>query len=202
MPVKDFQLIRDEVRRTIRDLYRTLRTDADMDRMIDEAQKEYALLAGSLLGEWTVEIPAGGVVSCPGNFLEPVRFLDPAGFDRPLFSWRRLHELYPDFRNVSGNLPEGLVTDFDGFRKVRVFPKLPAGTVAGTCVYRRTPAAGKLETDNLEAIAMHVCFQLFLLDGKSVAGTFYQRFLSAVNREKMLQRSLESRKPSRRGRFF
>lgn len=202
MPVKDFQLIRDEVRRTIRDLYRTLRTDADMDRMIDEAQKEYALLAGSLLGEWTVEIPAGGVVSCPRDFLEPVRFLDPAGFERPLFSWRRLHELYPDFRNVSGNLPEGLVTDFDGFRKVRVFPALPEGTVAGTCVYRRMPKSDLLETDNQEAITMHVLFQLFLLDGQNTAGIFHQRFLAAVNREKTLQRSLKTRKTYRRGRFF
>ena len=202
MPVLSFSRIRREVRKAIRDTHGLLWDDTALDEIINEAQREYSILSGSLIGSFDITATESGVFACPDDFLEPVKVIGIDGQEKSLFSWRYLDELYPDFRNVPGTELKGLVTDFDGFRKFRVFPKLPAGTQAGKLYYKRLAKANKIETQNEDAIEQHCLFQVFLYDGKSAAGDYYRKFIDLVNEESTGLRGLKAKSRIRRGRFF
>ena len=202
MPVSAYKDIRERVRRSVRDTFDMVWSDADIDRIINEAQREYAIVSGSLIGKVAVTIPSNGVFVAPDNFIEPVSFVGTDGMKMPLYSWRYLHDLYPDFRNVPGSEIRGLVDDFDGFGKFRAFPKVPGGTMVGTLCYKRFPEKDKLETTNIGAIEQHCLFQMFLLMGNGVAGDYYRNFITAINREGVAQRGMKNHSNIRRGRFF
>ena len=202
MAVSAYKTIRDKVRRSIRDTFGQVWADTDLDRIINEAQREYAIVSGSLIGKVSVTIPESGVFAAPADFIEPVSFIGTDGMKKPLYSWRYLYDNYPDFRNVPGSIIRGMVTDFDGFGKFRAFPKVPEGTEVGVLCYKRFPAADKLETTNLDAIEQHCLFQVFLLMGNPSTNSYYQGFLTAVNRENITQRGMRDHSRIRRGRFF
>ena len=202
MTASAFSTIREKVRKAIRDALGLLFADAEIDDMINGAQREYAFCSGSLVGEMSVTIPEHGVFSAPPDFFEPVKFIGSDGFEKPFFSWKYLHDQYPDFRSVPGSELRGIVTDFDGFGKFRLFPVLLPGSSAGTFFYHRLPAKDKIETSNSEAIENHCLYQAFLLAGNNAAGIWYDRFNAAVNAEISLYRNMRPRSPYRYGRFF
>ena len=201
MPVSSFSKIREMIRGEIRDGHGLLWDDAALDDIINEAQKEYALAAGSLTGSVTITA-AGDVFSAPEDYFEPVKFIGSDQREKPFFSWKYLHARYPDFRKVSGTEPCGLITDFDGFGKFRIFPRLPEGTPAGTLFYRRLPRRDRIETSNVEAVKAHCLFQVFLLSDDGAASVYLDRFNAAVNAESHQTRGLAARSPIRHGRFF
>ena len=49
----------------------------------------------------SAEVTAGDcpVFAAPDDFIEPVRFIGNDGLERPFFSWKYLHDRYPDFRS-------------------------------------------------------------------------------------------------------
>lgn len=202
MTAPAFSSIREKVRKAIRDSLGLLFADAEIDDMINEAQREYALCSGSLIGEMTVTTPERNVFSAPQDFFEPVKFIGADGLEKPFFSWKYLHDRYPDFRTVPGSELRGIVTDFDGFGRFRLFPALLSGSAAGTFFYHRLPAKDKIETANNEAIENHCLYQAFLLAGNGAAGIWYDRFNAAVNAESSLYRNMRPRSPYRGGRFF
>lgn len=197
-----FGEIREKVRKALRDTFGLVFDDGELDLMIDEAQREYAFHAGTLTGEMTVTFPAGGVFTAPADYFEPVKFIGADGFEKPFISWRKLHDDFPDFRAVTGSLIRGVIPDFDGFGKFRLFPALPVGSAAGTFFYHRLPVEGKIETTNNEALQNHCLYQAFLLSGNNAAGVWYDRFNAAVNEEISRYRDMRPRSPYRRGRFF
>ena len=202
MPVTSYRELREKIRRKIRDTYGLLWDEPALDRIINEAQREYSILSGSFIGESEVKAPERGVNSYPGDFIEPVRFIGADGEEKGLYSWRYLDDLYPDFRAVTGTEARGLVTDFDGYGKYRIFPKLPSGTYAGKIYYKRLAKGDEIETLNLGALEQHCYYQVFLLTGKGQAVEYYRRFLSLVNEEGANYRGLRNRSPLRFGRYF
>lgn len=202
MPVSSFNEIRDKVRRAIRDTNGLLWDDSGLDRIINEAQREYSIFSGSLVGSFDIESPEGGVSDAPDDFIEPIKFIGSDNFEKPLYSWRYLHVRYPDFRSVTGNEIDGLVTDFDGYRKIRLFPVIPAGILVGRLYYKRLPVLNVIETTNTEALEMHSLFQVFLLSDHRSAETYFNRFVESVDKEGSVQRGLKTKSHIRRGRFF
>ena len=202
MPVSSYRELREKIRRKIRDTYGLLWDEPALDRIINEAQREYSILSGSLIGESEVKATRTGVCRYPSDFIEVVRFIGTDGDEKGLFSWRYLDDLYPDFRAETGTEARGLVTDFDGYGKYRIFPKLPEGTTAGKVYYKRLAKANELETRNTEALEQHCYYQVFLLTGKGQASEYYRRFVKLVNEEGENYRGLRNSSPVRFGRYF
>lgn len=202
MTEASYSEIRINVRRAIRDNYGLLWDDSALDDLINEAQREYSILTGSLIGVYDVVTTQDGICAAPDNFIEPVKFIASDGFEKPFFSWKRLHDDYPDFRTVTGSAIQGLCMDFDDFGYFRTFPVLPPGINAGQLFYKRTPKLNTLETANTAAITAHCLFQAFLLLGNSAAQNYYNDFIRLCNAEQSVQRNLGNVSSYRSGRFF
>lgn len=203
MAVSAFTSIRELVRKSIRDLLGLVWDDTALDYAINEAQREYAILGGSLVAQTKVYATESGVFSLPDDYLVPVKFIDNYGIEVPFYSWRNIHDKYPDFRKVTGNNIQAIITDFDGFGKLRLFPLLPTSlSPVGTLYYQRLPEKDKLETQNVRAIELHSLFQAFMIDGNPSAAVYYNRFVQAVNEENAVQRGMKTKSRLRRGRFF
>lgn len=197
-----FTSIRELVRKSIRDIFGLVWDDDALDRAINEAQREYAILSGSLVGVVTVFSSGNGVFPLPNDFIAPIKFIGKDGFEVPFYSWRNVHDKYPDFRKVTGDQLQCIIPDFDSFGNMRMFPILPVGARAGTLYYQRLPKSGELETTNKRAIELHSLFQAFLLDGNASASIYYNRFRTAVSEESHIQRGMKTKSNFRRGRFF
>jgi len=202
MAVSAFTSIRELVRKSIRDLLGLVWDDTALDYAINEAQREYAILSGSLVGSVPVHSSEDGVFSLPDDFLAPVKFIDTKGFEVPFYSWRNIHDKYPDFRKQTGDFLQAIITDFDGGGKLRLFPVLPVSlTPVGTLFYQRLPQKDKVETNNVRAIELYSLFQAFMIDGNPSASVYYNQFVQAVNQENLVQRGMKN-KSIHRGRFF
>ena len=202
MAVASFASIRELVRKSIRDVFGLVWDDTALDNAINEAQREYAILSGSLVGIVNVFSSGNGVFPLPDDFIAPVKFIGKSGFEIPFYSWRNIHDKYPDFRKVTGTEIQCIIPDFDGYGNMRMFPLIPAGEKAGTLYYQRLPKKDKLETTNKRAIELYSLFQAFLLDGNASASIYYSRFRSEVNRESSVQRGIKVKSNYRFGRFF
>ena len=202
MAVSAFTSIRELVRKSIRDLLGLVWDDTALDYAINEAQREYAILSGSLVGSVTVPALENGVFSLPDDFLVPIKFIDTKGYEVPFYSWRNIHAKYPDFRKVTGTELQAIITDFDGYGKLRLFPVLPESENVGTLYYQRLPQKDKLETKNVRAIELHSLFQAFMIDANPSASVYYNQFAQAVNEENAVQRGMKTKSRLRRGRFF
>ena len=202
MAVASFASIRELVRKSIRDVFGLVWDDTALDNAINEAQREYAILSGSLVGIVNVFSSGNGVFPLPDDFIAPVKFIGKSGFEIPFYSWRNIHDKYPDFRKVTGTEIQCIIPDFDGYGNMRMFPLIPAGEKAGTLYYQRLPKRDKLETTNKRAIELYSLFHAFLLDGNASASIYYNRFRSEVNRESSIQRGIKVKSNYRFGRFF
>lgn len=201
MSVSDFATLRDELRSAIRDDYDLLWSDAELDEIINEAQREYSLYTGTLTASVTVFSTENEVHDAPPDFIEPIQFINHSGYEIPIVSWQKLNVLYPDFRKVTGNCIQAVCFDFDGYKKFRFFPKTPPGE-SGTLFYRRTAKKNKIDTRNREAIKQHALFQIFMLTGKSAFENYWKNFLMAVNREARSPQTMRNRKDICGGRFY
>lgn len=203
MAVPAFAPLREIVRKSIRDLLGLVWDDTALDYAINEAQREYAVLSGSLLAKVSVHATESGVFSLPDNFLVPVKFLDVKGYEVPFYSWKNIHDKYPDFRRVTGTELHAIITDFDGYGKIRLFPRIPVSmNPVGTLYYQRLPKQNVIETKNVRAIELHSLFQAFLIDANPSASVYYNQFVQAVNEESSIQRGMKAKSSIRRGRFF
>lgn len=203
MAVSVFAPIRELVRKSIRDLLGLVWDDTALDYAINEAQREYAILSGSLVGSVSVHSSESGVFSLPDDYLAPVKFIDNKGYEVPFYSWRNIHDKYPDFRKQKGAFVQAIITDFDGYGKLRLFPILPVSlTPVGKLYYQRLPKKDIIETKNVRAIELHSLFQAFMIDGNPSASVYYNQFAQAVNEESAVQRGMKTKSRLRRGRFF
>ena len=203
MAVSAFAPIREVVRKSIRDKLGLVWSDTALDYAINEAQREYAILSGSLVASEPVQAERNGVFSLPSNYIAPVKFINTVGYEVPFYSWKNIHAKYHDFRKLTGNRVEAIITDFDGYGNLRQFPILYSRfDQAGTIYYQRLPEKDKIETRNVRAIELHSLFQAFLLDGNASAASYYNQFVRSVNEESSIQRGMKVKSNLRLGRFF
>lgn len=202
MPVSAFAQLRAELREAIRDSYDLLWTDAELDSIINEAQREYSLYSGALIGKVNVVSMTGDVFDAPYDFIEPLRFVDGDGYEIPFVSWRRLNEEYSDFRKVTGKQVLCACFDYDGYGKYRLFPSLPAGMNVGYLHYSRLAGADILEAKNMDAVKQHCLYQMFLLSGKEAMSNYWNNFIKSVNGEVRSTRTMRNRGDLREGRFY
>lgn len=202
MSVSSFNDIREKVRESIRDTYGLLWDDDGLDELINEAQREYAYFSGLLTGVAAITVNAYNLHAAPIDFIEPIKYLDASGYELPILSWRYLHNIYPDFRTMTGTAPQGIIFNFDTYGSYRIFPLLPAGTDAGTIIYKKLPTDDVLETSNIEAIEQHCLYQMFMLTGKKATQNYFAGFSDAVNREARSMQTMRNRKTLRQRRYF
>ena len=202
MAVEVYNTIRSRLREWIRDGFDLEWTDAALDDIINEAQRECALFTGALVGREVFTANESGVLAVPDDFIEPVRFVSVKDEDVPVVSWRALARAHGDFRKLIGREPAAVCFDFDGFGLFRTFPQLPAGSGIGTLYYRRLPRVDVFEKLDYDAITEHALYQLFTFEGKEQAGAHYEHFLKLVNREARSSLTTRDRRPIRRGVYY
>ena len=191
--VASFAPIRKRLRLAIRDGEALQWSDDALDAIINEAQREYSVLSGTLVSATTLVSDGTGVCVLPPDFIAPVKLIGPDGHEKPFFSWRALHDRYPDFRKFVGDELLGAVVDFESHGKLRLFPVLPAGTPAGQLFYQRIAAKDLLEVANTDAVEQHALYQLFMLSEKSAGFRYYDEFQRLLDRETVRQTEVRKR---------
>jgi len=202
MSVTSYNEIRLKVREAIRDTHSLLWDDDGLDGLINEAQREYSLIAGTLTGTFNLLSTDLNIYAAPVDFIEPVRVYDADGLELGIYSWRLLEKQYGDWRTITGGFAKGICFDFDGHRKYRIFPKLESGVSVGHVVYKRVAAENTIETRNEDAIINHCLFQMFLLAGDSSTENYWTKFISSVQRENGSMQVMKARSRIRSGRYF
>lgn len=202
MAVPAFADLRGKLREEIRDDFSLQWTDTALDEIINEAQREWALFTGSLVGKIEVTANERGTFAAPVDFYEPLRMTTPDNRDVPIVSWRRLNADHWDFRKRVGDIPEAVCFDFDGYGIFRIFPRIPAGKKIGTIFYHRLPRADVWENGDADAVAAHALYQLFRAENKAQAENHYNDFLNCVTGIARSWQTLRNRKSMRHGAYY
>ena len=189
-----------ELRKVMRDESGFQWSDAVLNGIINQAQREYSLYSGKLCGD--CEVPFSDVHAVPDDFIEPLKFIDSNGRDIPFVSWRYLNEMYPDFRKVTGNTLEFVCFDFDGYGKFRLFPHIKCDGYAGNLFYRRFAHEDVLENCNIQAVKSHCLYQMCFFAGKTLAENYWNEFINLVNKESRSDTVLKNIQRSRHGSFY
>lgn len=200
--IASFAPIRQRLRLAIRDGAAVQWSDDALDAIINEAQREYSVLSGSLVRATTLVPDGSGVCVLPRDFISPVKLIGTDGFEKPFFSWRALQDRYPDFRKITGDHLLGAVTDFESHGRLRLFPVLSPGIPAGQLYYRRLAAEDRLEVTNTDAVEQHALYQLFMLSENNAAFRYYAEFQKLLDRECSRERSVRNRSRIRKTRFY
>ena len=202
MAVSAFATLRGQLREEIRDDFSLQWTDTALDEIINEAQREWALFTGALVGKIEITANERGTFAAPVDFFEPLRMVTPDNRDVPIVSWRRLNADHGDFRERTGDTPEAVCFDFDGYGIFRIFPRIPAGKKIGTLFYHRLPRMNTLEADDAGAVAAHSLYQLFRAENKAQAENHYNDFLTRVTGKARSWQTLRNRKNMRHGVYY
>lgn len=179
----DLSDLKSKLRSRFRDEYGIQWSDDVLDSILREAQREYALYSGRVVGRFEVITDERSVYTLPDDFFQVISVTGNDGENIPVVSYRRLVEKYGDFRKIKGSKPEVFCFNFDGFGKFRIFPELPDGILAGTVLYKKIPDNDYSKLVNKEAIEQHAMFQMYQFTGKKLAQNYFQSFLNMVYRE-------------------
>lgn len=198
----EFASLRYDLRKTMRDDSGFQWSDAVLNSIINQAQREYSLYSGKLCGDCEVFSSDSDIHFVPDDFIEPLKFVDSRGNDIPFVSWVYLNELYPDFRKITGTSLQYICFDFDGYGKFRLFPHLLHKKSVGKLFYRRVSQDNVMENCNPQAVRSHCLYQMCFFAGKATASNYWEEFLSLVNKESRSDTVLKNRQKSRHGSFF
>lgn len=179
----NIEYLKNRLRLAFRDDYNIQWSDALLDEIIFESQREYCLYSGRLLGTVDIVSKERPILDCPDDFIKVVQAFDNTGKVLPIISFRRLAAIYGDFRTQTGNTAKFLVFDFDDHKKYRIFPHIPAGIKVGEMHYQRLPQDEKIEVSNFTAVEAHCLYMMFLMVGKDIAAVWYNKFLELVNKD-------------------
>lgn len=202
MAVSDYKELRNMLRTNARDMFSVQWSDAALDTIINDAQREYSFYAQNLVGEFEIKSSASGVVRLPEDFISPIKAIDNEGREIPVVSWRKLVEQYDDFRKVKGEKVNCFCFDIDGYRYMRLFPAIDAGVNVGKLIYTRFSADNKWETDNKAAIKEHCLFQMSFVSGNGKYNLHYGNFIRLINEETRSNHTLNVRKNIRNTMWY
>jgi hypothetical protein len=200
--MKSIAELKERLRKTFRDEYNIQWSDALLDEILYEAEREYAFYSGGLVD--TCEIVSTGSAVCylPDDFFQVVKITGTDGRDIPAVSYRKLIEDHGDFRNDKGNSPLAVCFNFDNFGQFRVYPVLPPGTKIGTITYKRIPREGENISLNSEAVEQYALFMMYSLTGKAMAQNCYAAFMDAIHKEQKQKLSSGSKNIARTGVYY
>jgi hypothetical protein len=198
----NIEYLKNRLRRTFRDDYNIQWSDALLDEIIFEAQREYALYSGCLLGKTNIVSQNNPVLDCPDGFIKIVQAFDNDGKVLPVVSFRRLAADYGDFRKQTGNKAKCLVFDFDDHKKFRIFPQIPAGIKIGVMHYQRLPESVNIEVKNFDAVEAYSLYMMFLMVGKDIATVWYEKFIELVNKDNSAFYNPGVSRSVKSGRYF
>ena len=193
--------MKSRLRKLFRDEHKIQWSDALLDDILLEAQREYALYSGKLTGEYDVFTVDSPVQTLPEDFVEVISVQDADGKDIPVVSYRKLAEDHGDFREHRGDKAKSFCFNFDSFGKFRVYPVLPPGTFAGKITYKRLPRENEWG-GNSNAIEQHAMFQMYQFTGKSMAQNCFYAFLDLINQEQPRQVAIGNKNIVRTGNYF
>lgn len=194
--------LKKRLRKTFRDEHKIQWSDALLDEILYEAQREYALYSGELTGRHEVLTVNSAIQSLPEDFFQVIQVIGKDGKNIPIVSYRHLAEKYGDFRKDRGDAPKAFCFNFDSFGKFRIYPELPEGTFAGTIVYRRVPRDGEWCAKNSAAIEQYAMFQMYQFTGKKQAQNCFSAFMNEVYREQRTRLESGSKKIVRTGVYY
>jgi hypothetical protein len=194
--------LKNKLRRTFRDEYKIQWSDKLLDDILFEAQREYALFAETLTGEYKVISTASAVQTLPEDFFKVKRVISPDGKDIPIVSYRQLVDEYGDFRKIKGNQVKYFCFNFDGFGKMRIFPQVPADIFVGTIFYTRCPQYGEWDGKNADAIEKYALFQMCQFTGKKQAQNYYNDFIDIINSHDKNNLAFGNKNIERTGVFY
>jgi hypothetical protein len=175
--------LKNRLRKTFRDEHKIQWSDALLDEILYEAQREYALYSGGLVGRYDIVASGSPVISLPEDFFQVIQVISPDGKDIPAVSYRKLAEDHGDFRKDTGRRAEAFCFNFDNFGQCRIYPILPEGTFAGTIIYKRIPGTGEWSVKNSAAIEQYALFQMYQFTGKAMAQNCFTAFMNEIYRE-------------------
>ena len=194
--------LKERLRKAFRDEHKIQWSDALLEEILFEAQREYALYSGGLTGKIDVFSGDSPVLSMPEDFFQVTQVISPEGKALPLVSYRELAEEYGDFRKDKGSMAKAFCFNFDSFGKFRIYPQLPSGTFAGTVIYKRLPVKWEQGINNSVAVEHYAMFLMYQFTGKSTAQTSFAAFMDAIHKEQKQKLSSGSKQITRRGVFF
>lgn len=194
--------LKNKLRNNFRDEHKIQWSDELLDEILCEAQREYALYSGSFVGRVDVVTADSPVLTLPEDFFQVVQVISPKGENIPLASYRYLAERYGDFRSHKGKEAKFFCFNFDTFGKYRIYPQLPAGTFAGTIIYKRLPSNDEWMAVNSNAIEQYALFQMYQFTNNKLAKNCFDAFIDEINREQHGKLNPGSKKISRTGVYF
>jgi hypothetical protein len=194
--------LKNRLRKNFRDDYKIQWSEALLDEILYEAQREYALYSGGLVGRHDAVSSGSPVLSLPEDFFQIISATDPEGNNIPVVSYRKLAENYGDFRKDKGNKVKAFCFNFDSFGKFRIYPQLPEGTFAGTIYYKRLPREGEWAAVNAAAVEQYALFLMYQFTGKSMAQNCFAAFMDAIYKEQKQQLDAGSKNIVRTGVYF
>lgn len=190
------------LRKTFRDDYGIQWSDALLDEILYESQREYALYSGGLVGQFDIVSTGSPVLSLPEDFFQAIEVISIDGKDIPIVSFRKLAEDYGDFREDKGEEAKYCYFNFDSFGKFRIYPQVPSGTKVGTLYYKRLPRVAEWVCRNSVAIEQYALFLMYQFTGKSMAQNCYSAFMDAIHREQDQMVGFGSKKVIRKGVYY
>lgn len=194
--------LKKRLRKNFRDDQKLQWSDALLDEIIFEAQREYAIYSGGVTGKLDIITENTAVMILPEDFFQVIGAIAPDGWDIPIVSYRKLAERYGDFRNHKGNCVKALCFNFDGFGKMRIYPQVPEGCFAGTLYYKRLPVQGEELPFNAAAVEYYALFLMCQFAGKAQAQSYYSAFMESVYQEQKQKVAFGNKNAVRTGRFF
>lgn len=194
--------LKKRLRNAFRDDFATQWSDALLNRIIIEAQREYALYSGRLLGKVKLTANGSAVLKLPEDFIQVVNIFDASGEILPVVSYRYLVEKYGDFREITGNKARYGCFNFEDFGTFRIFPILPSGTDIGTLIYKRLPSDTVFEVKDINAVEQYALYQMYQFTGKRQASVCYVDFISQIDRYDQTSLSSGNNTIQRTGNFF
>jgi hypothetical protein len=194
--------LKERLRNTFHDQYAIQWSDSLLDEILIEAQREYALYSGELLGRYEVSVSASLVQTLPEDFFQVIAVISPEGRNIPVVSYRYLAEKYGDFRNIRGKEVKYLCFNFDSFGKFRTFPLVPEGTFIGSIIYKRLPHNEEWINGNWDAIEDHALYQMCQFTGKAMAKNYFTAFMDKIYRTRQKNLEAGNKKIVRTGVYF
>lgn len=194
--------LKERLRKAFRDEHKIQWSDALLEEILFEAQREYALYSGGSTGKFDVFSGDSPVLSMPEDFFQATQIISPEGKALPIVSYRELAEEYGDFRKDKGSFAKAFCFNFDTFGKFRIYPQLPPDTFAGTVIYKRLPVVWDPDMKNSTAVEHYAMFLMYQFTGKALAQNAFAAFMDAIYKEQKQKLSSGSKQIARKGVFF